>query len=202
VSRECNDGDKSFVNFFGKDKCNELPVTGATDDEKSKKRCIYDGEKCKEEFKQCQDQTVSSSSQCENFTPLSNDNSNYNYSEICTNDASVASGPKCKARRRKCTEYTRIPAESLNEAICEKLETSETYYRCAYNEEDNECYEEYDTCESYITNKVETERSNCEEIVLKDKTKKCVYNQKEDKCVTIDIYPNCESYQEKDKKNM
>ena len=198
--RYCEEGDKSFVNYFGKDKCRQLPVSGTTDEEKSKKSCIYNGEKCKEEFKQCQDQTVSSEDQCEDYTPLNNDYSNYDYSEICTNDASVTSGIKCKARRRKCTEYTLIPSELLNEDICEKLETSETYYRCAYNEEDNECYEEYDTCESYITNKVETERSDCEGIVLKDKNKKCVYNQKEDKCITIDIYPNCEAYQEKDKK--
>ena len=199
VDRECNNGDKSFVNFFGKDKCDQLALTG-TNDEKSKKKCIYNGEKCQEVIIKCQDLIVSSGSQCEAYTPLQDNVDAYNYSQICTHDTSITTETKCKVRNRKCTEYNLIPGELLNEEMCGKLETSETYYRCAYNEEDNECYEEYDTCEAYITNKVETQRSNCEGIALKDKTKTCVYNQKEDKCVTREIYSNCTAYKGKDKK--
>ena len=157
------------------------------------------------EYNSCESRIVSSESDCETYTPLKDDD--YDYSQICIHDAAITTEKKCKPRKRKCNEYgktsNRIPTDLINEDLCSKLEASKDYQRCAYkkdNDGNNICYEEYKTCEDYITNKVETDRSGCESIVLTDKTKKCVYVTEEDKCVTRDIYSNCEDYPGKDKK--
>ena len=195
--RYCDNTDKSFINLFGKEQCDRMPLTG-TNNEKSKKRCKYNGEKCKEEFIQCSDQSVSFGSECENYTPL-DQNNNYDFQQICTHDTS-ATGIKCIPRKRKCSEYNKIPGTLFKEDICEKLETSETYYSCIYDKENNKCKEEYSSCEEYITNKVETDENYCEKIVLKNDNEKCVYIQKTDECVTRKTYQNCEAYEGSDKK--
>lgn len=181
VDRYCEDGDKTFVNFFGKDECNGLSLTGLTEEEKSKKKCIYDGGKCKEVLKECESYTsVSSEDDCNNYIPLKANEYDYDHEKICTYNS--VSG-KCNARKRKCKEYSSKLDEILSENFCKGLETSETYYRCAYDEETNRCDEIYESCAAYTNNKVETDRNDCENIVLEDKTKKCVYNQKDDTCV-------------------
>ena len=200
VDRYCNEGDKYFVGLFGKDKCSQLPLSG-TNDEKSKKKCLYNygTKQCNEVFINCRERTVGSSETCELYTPL-DQNYDYDYSQKCIDGDSIPTGKKCTDRKRKCSEYSEIPAELRNEEICESLQTSQTYYRCAYDEENNRCKEQYNSCEDYINNKVETQRTDCENIVLKDKTKKCVYIQKTDECVTREIYPNCAAYENSDKK--
>jgi hypothetical protein len=194
VDRYCSNGDETFVNYFGKEKCSQLSLPG-DETEKSKKKCLYNGNRCEERYKKCQYQ--SGLYNCNNYIPLKDDESDYNYTAICeyNYDSSI-----CEARKRKCSEYTAIPTKLLNEATCDELETSQTYYRCAYNEKDQKCEEQYDGCDKYITNKVETDRNDCEKIVLRDKTKKCVYIQKEDKCITKDIYSKCGDYLGNDKK--
>jgi len=197
-TRYCDDANQYYKS---KIICPTLTISDSTAD-KDKKKCIYNGGICKSEYILCSTRSVSNPSECENYTPLKDND--YDYTQICTHDETITPGPKCKARKRKCDEYdyisNSIPTDLLNEDLCGQLEASKGYKRCAYNEEDNECYEEYRNCEDYITNKVETDRSGCESIVLTDKTKKCVYITEEDKCVTRDIYSNCEDYTGKDKK--
>ena len=201
VDRYCGDGDKTFVNFFGKDECNVLQVTGMTDEEKTKKKCIYDGGICKEVLKECESYTsVHSEDDCNNYMPLKVVGTNkydYDYEKICTY---ISDSGICNPRKRKCLEYSSELDEILSDNFCKNLDTSETYYRCTYNEETNRCKEEYRSCDAYINNKVETDRSNCEDIVLEDKTKTCVYNQKDDTCTEIVKYSTCGEYKEKDKK--
>jgi len=197
TDRYCGDGDETFVNFFGNNICSRLPLSGTTA-QTSKQKCINYGGKCIQEFIECKEHTpVYSENDCNIHVPLVENENKYDYEKICTynSDSGI-----CNARKRKCSEYNLLPGEILNENFCKKLETSETYYRCAYKEETNECYEEYETCDAYINNKVETERNNCEKIVLEDKTKKCVYNQKDDTCVEKVKYSNCGEYDGKDKK--
>ena len=122
--------------------------------------------------------------------------SDYNYTTIIGYNS--VSG--CEPRKRKCSEYSAISSEFRNEETFDKLEISQTYYRCAYNEKRKEFEEQYDGSDKYITNKVEIDGDGCEKIVLRDKTKKCVYIQKEDKCITKDIYSKCGDYQGNDKK--
>ncbi|MBO6242995.1 MAG: hypothetical protein J6O41_00265 [Clostridia bacterium] len=199
VERNCNDGDEYFVDFFGKDKCSQLELNG-TEEEKQKKRCIYNNGKCQEEYIQCQDQQGSTGIPCESYTPLKQDNT-YDYAKICTEDTSVTTGTKCKERNRKCSEYSVIPEELLNEALCNQLEVTEKdYQKCVYDEKNKKCIEEYNSCEAYITHKIETGRAGCEKIILSDKTKKCVYIPEKDECITKTIYSKCEDYPGKDKK--
>ena len=192
VDRYCDEGDKTFVNFFGKDKCSSLPLSGGVT-EQAKKKCVYNGNRCEERYKKCQYVTGT----CDNYIPLKDDETDYNYTAKCFYNTDSST---CEPRKRKCSEFSAIPSELRNEDTCDQLETSQTYYRCAYNEKDNKCEEQYDGCDKYIINKVETDRDGCEDIVLRDKTKKCVYIQKEDKCITKDIYSKCGDYLGNDKK--
>ncbi len=197
VSRYCDDTD---LYYKSKSICKTLAIKDDTPD-RANKKCIYKGGDCILEYNSCESRTVSSESECETYTPLKDDD--YDYSQICIHDAAITTAKKCKPRNRKCDEYDPIPTDLINEDLCSKLEASKDYLRCAYKKNsygNNICYEEYKTCEDYITNKVETDRTGCESIVLTDKTKKCVYITEEDKCVTRDIYSNCEDYPGKDKK--
>ena len=132
---------------------------------------------------------------------MNNDKDGYNYTQKCSYDALTE---QCQPIRVKCSEYsrsnTRRPTNILNDVFCSSLKVSEDFYRCAYNEEYNECIEVFSSCESYIPNKVETDRDGCEGIKLSDKTKKCVYDINKDECVTKPIYEKCEDYVGKDKK--
>ena len=151
--RLCNDGDKYFVDFFGKDKCSQLELNG-TEEEKQKKRCIYNGQECQEEYIKCQDQQVSTGILCEIHIPLKQDNT-YDYAKKCTEDTASTTGIKCKERNRKCSEYSVIPEELLNEALCNQLEVTEKdYQKCVYDEKNKMCIEEYNSCEAYITHKI------------------------------------------------
>ena len=181
--------------------CTSLPTT-----DNNIKKCIYKDGSCAEEYINCEERSVSFGSQCEHYMPLNANQDNYDYTKYCTKDTSIsrASGKICKPVNRKCTEYNknsdiRIPDDLLSEELCGQLEVTENYKRCAYNEKDKKCYEEYKTCEDYITNKVETDKSGCEKIVLSDKTKKCVYIEEKDECQTRNIYSNCADYTGNDK---
>ena len=200
VPRNCVDADLYYKN---KTICPTLAISEA---DKDTKKCIYKEGNCILEIYSCLDTIPLFISDCEHYTPLKDND--YDYVKICTYDETKEHELKCKERQRKCDEYYRynyannIPTEFLNEDLCGQLEASKDYLRCAFKKEGNtnKCYEEYRNCEDYITNKVETDRDGCESIVLTDKTKKCVYITEEDKCVTRDIYSNCEDYTGKDKK--
>ena len=210
VKRKCDDNSAHYE--ADEDICSSLDISNNIIDY-DKKKCIYKDYKCQSKYEKCNEITINSATgtgtaiDCEKFMPLNDDKKDYDYTQICTEDKS-ATGIKCKAEKRKCTDYNKvnvaIPMDLLNEELCGKLEVSENYQRCAYNETNKECYEEYEECEYYnITNKVETDRNGCESIVLKDKTKKCVYIKEEDRCETRNIYSSyssCEAYLGNDKK--
>ena len=184
--------------------CSQLNVRT----ESGKKKCIYNGQinNCQSYYQSCGNIEVINPDSCKNYVPLNPDTNYYEYSEICAFDETTSN--KCKAVKRKCNNYNYnrdfdVPSELINEAFCNSLDKSETYYRCAYDKLKNKCYEEYDSCASYTNNKVETDRDGCENIVLTDKTKKCVYDIKEDKCEEVSIepiYKKCGDYTGKEKK--
>lgn len=198
VQRYCDDNSAPFE---ADENICSLLVINNYDVDRGKKSCIYKDYKCQSKYNYCDD--INYRSQCEVSMPLNADKKDYDYTQICTWDSSVTRN-NCKAEKRKCTDYNKayvsIPEDLLSEELCDKLEVSENYQRCAYKESSKECYEEYKTCEDYITNKVETDRNDCEKIVLTDKTKKCVYIKEEDKCVTKTIYSSCSDYSGNDKK--
>ena len=192
------------------DSCHNLPVQTNEHDE-DKKKCIYfynevtDNADCIPEYEKCEDidLTYYSDKECGDYSPLNDDKDDYNYTMKCTVNTAITGPTKCKAVKRKCKYYDSpkpVPAELLSEEFCNQLEVTETYQKCVYDVKNKGCKEEYQTCEDYITNKVETDRTNCESIVLSDKTKECVYIQKEDKCETRNIYSECKDYEGKDKK--
>ena len=184
--------------------CTSLPIAEGTTDINQKK-CIYKGSSCIREYIKCEDRSVSNEYECEQNMPLNANRDDYDYTMYCTKDTSnsLTYGKICKPVKRKCTEYNKnsieIPDKLLSEELCGQLEVTENYKRCAYDEVNNKCYEEYKTCEDYITNKVETDKSGCEGIVLSDKTKKCVYIEEKDECQTRNIYSNCADYTGNDK---
>lgn len=185
--------------------CSQLKV-GNTQPDYSLKQCIFDNDDvtCKSYYKSCGDRTVSDRSYCERYAPLNPTTKDYEYTKICTFDESTTN--RCKAVNRKCKNYNSpntVPSELINEVFCGNLDVSENYYRCAYDKENNKCYEEYNSCSSYISNKVETKRDECEKIQLIDETKRCVYDIKEDTCKEESIepiYKKCEDYTGKEKK--
>ena len=187
-----------------KGSCNKLQLA-STETDKVNKECIYDDniKQCKVEYKECRYQDFGTDTDnCENYMPLNESKTGYEYSQKCTYDKS---SEKCQPVQRKCTEFNKspipIPTDLLNDKLCSELIVSDdNYFRCAYNEENNECYEEYKSCGDYISNKVETKREGCERIVLPNKTEKCVYDINKDECVTKPIYEKCEDYVGKDKK--
>ena len=197
--RYCDD-----IDLYYKDSetCPRIPIAETVTDY-GKKKCIFSGTRCESVYEKCDDRTVSSGSYCESYMPLNTNKDDFNYTQKCTEDTS-SSSIKCKSVKRKCTEYNKvnipIPGNLLSEEMCNKLEVSEDYYRCAYNEASKKCYEEYIKCEDYTNNKVETGRSGCENIVLTDKNKKCVYIDEKDQCETRTIYSNCKDYPGNDKK--
>ncbi len=200
VERYCNEALIKDI-----DNCHKLPLK--TDEpDKDKKQCIYKGSNCIAEYIKCEERTIISpgtGADCENYSPLNDDKDDYNYAMKCTHNTAITDSIKCKPVNRKCNNYNSpipIPTELLSEELCNQLEVTETYQKCVYDVENGVCKEEYKTCEDYITNKVETDRTNCESIVLSDKTKHCVYIPKEDKCVTRNIYSECKDYEGKDKK--
>ena len=196
VKRTC--GSTLYVDAQ-RDSCNKLDIFDDGSDI-GNKQCIYNdnNKQCKVEYKECKYQDINN---CENFMPLNNSKTGYNYEQKCSYDESTS---KCQPVNRKCSEYNKnpiqIPTDLLNEQLCSKLEvTDNNYFRCAYDEVNHRCYEEYKSCEDYISYKVETKRSGCEKIVLQDKTEKCVYDINKDECVTKPIYEKCEDYEGKDK---
>ena len=207
--------------YKGENVCPKRKISATDATLNERKKCIYKGGVCKSEYKECKDiPDISSEVDCENHMPLNTTNfENYDFSKKCVYDYKVTeTGGStryiCKEETRKCNEYNNpnnnpnptvisgitIPSGLLDETFCNKLETTEDYQRCAYDDENNKCYEEYKTCEDYTSHKVETNRGGCEGIILTDPNKKCVYDQKEDKCTTKEKYTKCTDYQGKDKK--
>ena len=193
--------------YHSKDICTQLNIE-TEDTEKSKKSCIYGhNNECKKEYKECKDHPLSSfgsptkEEQCKSFIPLNQRGTDYDYLQRCFYNQA---DDECQPTNRKCTELDGIPNSLLNEEMCEQLEVSKSYYRCAFKETTQQCYEEFISCETYTTYKVETDRntfkSGCEGIKLKNQNEKCVYDIKEDKCEKKQIYEKCEDYKGKDKK--
>ena len=199
--RFCDENPYPFK--LDKSICSQLKVNSATF-QSTLKQCIYFGNSCISYYKSCEDRTVTVRTECESYAPINTATKDYEYTKICTFDESTAN--RCKAVNRKCNDYDRpniVPSELINEVFCGTLDVSEDYYRCAYDKEKNKCYEEYNSCSSYISNKVETKRDGCEKIQLTDKTKRCVYDIKEDTCKEESIepiYKKCEDYTGKEKK--
>lgn len=205
VNRYCEDAYFDPL-FQDKTTCNQLKLEEDDDNSDAntnyqKKKCIYDisNNRCIKTYKSCNSYTGTTEEACNNYTPLNSDRDDYDYSLICFLDEE-SSDNKCKQRERKCSEYNVIPLSLRNEEMCNKLIPSEGYDRCAYDENSKICYDEYDTCEKYITNNIYTDRSGCEKIRLRDKTKECVYDHEEDKCLTRNIYSTCGDYTGNDKK--
>ena len=189
--------------------CSQLKVPNTVTDSTLKK-CIYENYYgtylCKSHYQSCVDITVTDHSDCESYAPINSTTNYYEYSQMCTFDESISTSNRCKAVNRKCNNYdspNTVPPEIINEEFCGKLIVSENYYRCAYDKKEKKCYEEFDSCDSYTNNKVETKRDGCEKIQLREKTKKCVYDIKEDKCEEKSIepiYTKCDDYKGKEKK--
>lgn len=202
VSRECGNGPHYYDSIT---TCPSLPIAEGTADI-NKKKCIYKGKICQAKYEKCEDMSVSSNIECQYYMPLNAAKDDYDYTKYCTKDTSITltSGTICKAVNRKCNEYNKInvaiPSDLLSEELCGQLEATEDYLRCAYDEKNNICYEEYKTCEDYINNKVETNRNGCEKIALSEKNQKCVYITEKDECQTRNIYSNCREYTGNDKK--
>lgn len=188
-TRYCNEALK-----FDKNICTNLKLR-ENDANYQNYKCISTGSACQKVYKNCGFYSASSEDDCKNYTPLNRAEDDYDYTHRCSYDSEKNI---CISVERKCKEYTKIPTSLLNEDMCKDLKTSKNYYRCAYK--GNSCYEEYKTCEDYISNKINTDRNGCEGIVLEDKSKKCVYITEEDRCVTRDIYPDCEDYKGTDRK--
>ena len=189
--------DETNINYYVNkdiDICSGLIIKDTVTDY-DKKQCIYSGGACIAEYKTCQQRP---DNDCDNHYPLKTNDYTYDYTKKCVFNSDNTAGNKCQAVKLRCDEYITIPAGSLNEAFCNELETSENYFRCAYD--GSKCYEEYRYCENYTTYKVETTRQGCQDIVLRDKNQECVYDYKEDKCFTKAKYSNCIEYKGKDKK--
>ena len=193
--RYCGEGtDEFYVGYFG-NVCKDLTVNPTSPDA-SKKTCIYDNSGCKEEYKSCEERP---SSDCNHWELKDN---SYDYTQKCIFDSY---NNKCKKEAVKFVDYnSRDISERialLNEEFCGKLNVTKVYKRCAYNEIDKICYEEYDGCDKYnIPNIIETDRKGCEKIVLRDKNKKCFYNEIKDKCEEKQTISKCEDYEGGDKK--
>ena len=197
----CKVGERSCSESIYKDKsnCNVLKPSDS-----NKYKCIYISsiEDCREKYISCDlIETGGDENVCEYHSPLNNEGNDFDYTKKCTHNTAITNAVKCKAEARKCKDYNSpitVPTELIDDEFCQQLEVSENYYRCAYDG-NGRCYEEYKNCENYTSYKVETDRNNCEEIVLENKNEKCVYDKKEDKCVTKKIYQNCGEYKGTDK---
>jgi len=72
-----------------------------------------------------------------------------------------------------CTDYLVQPEDNKT---CYELTTSDTTkYHCIYDFEKKICREEYKTCEDYNDLLTVKNKETCENISLKDVTKKCVF---------------------------
>ena len=200
-TRYCGDGtNKFYVGYFG-NVCSQLTINPTSPDA-NKKTCIYANSECKVEYTSCAQIPANSDLDCNNHWEL-NGNA-YDYTQKCVFDSD---NNKCKKEDAKCEDYNSLDILNrialLNEEFCGRLSVSEDYYRCAFNETEKKCYEEYDGCDKYnIPNKIETNRTGCEKIVLRDKNKKCFYNEIKDECEekSRQTISKCEDYQGGDKK--
>ena len=173
-----------------KDVCSQLKPSDS-----SKKACIYNEDYCSEEFISCESYNTEES--CEGKAPLTSDNKEYNYNQVCYWDSNLQT-PKCKARERKCKEYPKI--QGLNADICKNIPVADSNKRCAYDSVSEKCYEEYSSCKLYNDNEVEKSRAECQNIKLEDKNKECIYIDEDNECLERTIYTSCEEYPGDDKK--
>jgi len=194
VIRDCFEGITPSKTY-----CPQLRISGLeTDQERSKKACIYTGGICQEVLKKC-DYYSDNQDTCNSKIPVNGDGNDYDYSKRCFYDETKEI--KCQTLDRLCTDYSDIcndiPGILLNKEICEQLIVKDTNKRCVYK--GGICQEEYKSCELYSSNEIEKTEGECEGIILSDSNKKCVYIPKEDKCEERPIYESCEQYTGKDK---
>ena len=189
VKIQCN----SYTRIPNKNICPDLQVSGASETERGKKKCIYTSARCVEKYKLCADY---SDYTCNGEMPLNSAGTDYDYSKRCFYDATKET--KCQTLNRYCSEYnTVIPYLLPSDEICEQLIAKDTNKRCIYK--GGICQEEYKTCELYNSKEIDKSETVCEGIILEDTNKKCIYIPKEDKCETRTKYETCESYPGNDK---
>ena len=179
-----------------KDTCSQLKISDTSNT--PKKACIYDedNKRCSEEYILCDNTDYNNGqSSCDGKRPLTTNKKTFDYSKICTWNSALTP-QKCDVSNVKCDDYSGYEA-SAN--FCKNLPTTDgTKKRCAYNSDDEKCYEEYSSCQAYNSEEGKT-REVCEGIKLEDANKECVYIYEEDICQERTIYETCESYTEDDK---
>lgn len=191
VAREDRKCD-NYLKNVNKQQCYELKTS---DD--NKKRCVFfENDGCIEKPISCSgyiDPDYPLQTDCDGNTPLIQNGNEFDYNYICKFISSGTDANQCKPVFRLCEEYSGDDA-----SICIGLKAKDPNKRCVYSPSKG-CYEEYSQCELYTSKKIETNRGDCEDILLLEENKKCVYIREIDKCETKTDYSNCDKYPGNDK---
>ena len=144
--------------------CNSLTASD------NKKKCFYLNKACTEYYETCEKYVGTNKTECENIKPLNSAGNGFDISKNCTFDST---SKQCETKPIMCTDYLVQPEDNKT---CYELTTSDTTkYHCIYDFEKKICREEYKTCEDYNDLLTVKNKETCENISLKDVTKKCVF---------------------------
>ena len=190
VNRTCTNYLKEFAT--GNDYCNELITSDAN------KKCVHldDSDICTESHISCQN--YSNQYDCDGKYPLKKTGNIYenDYTQICQFNTTTN---KCVPVSRKCREYNPFYGDDKSTCI-NILKPEDPNKNCIYDEDDDDCYERYTSCQAYNDNEINKVRGDCEKIKPSDETKRCVFIMEEDKCIEENIYADCKDYKGSDKK--
>ena len=177
------------------EECHNLKAADNT-----KQKCVYDNGVCYPKYIECENiPSPTGQDSCDvQEHPLKSKGTfyDYDYENKCLfepGSGTTEDPDKCIPEPIYCEDYS-----GTDESICIQYKAKDTNKRCVYDSSrsPNKCYEEYKTCESYTSNKIDTSESGCTGIKLLEKNEKCVYIEEEDNCVTKSslTHPSCEDY--------
>ena len=176
--KECEDLDKEI--------CNEHVFDDTT---KTKKRCLYHGNQCKEIYKTCEDynneiQKEQRKEEDCNIIESTDEKESFLYKCILTNDENKI----CKKEKKDCEDYNEFEVEkcsSLSKNLDEK-------HKCALV--DDACIKQAKICTDFNS---EEEGTTCDAIVHEKSNFKCALNA-ENQCK--EVQKSCYEYKGKEEK--
>lgn len=199
VPRDCNDNYENLITLVYSDpsNCNKLSATN------EKKICISsslaqteESAICSEIYANCEDYIgdAITSAECSNIKPWLSDKKEYDSLNKCESKEGV-----CTKVPKICSDFiigqTRYNCQNYTVAT----ETDSSKKHCVYDPTKTigQCYEEFKSCSLYNQEPGKTQ-DGCENIILRDITKKCVWNNnqcvQENKVCEDWEYPEPEEY--------
>lgn len=170
VSRVCDD-------YKREDDPENLCSLLSTKGDSTIKRCVLDGEICKEVYKNCElynnnvEDKDKNKIDCESITPIYDTSAENSLNYKCVYDQSTKT---CSRKIVKCEEYKGQDAN-----YCRSLSTNDnSLYKCIFV--DNKCTEEYKSCEKYT----DWDKKTCESIKLDNEPFKRCFLENDRNCKT------------------